>query len=601
MKRQAKLAKAKGKKKSKKVEDSDEEEEEEEEDEEDAAAAALKAQLKRLSHPVIVKATRVLNECHSFINLLFTTPSNASCVPIAQKAISNCLDTMEEWDQKARDVAKLPCGTAYTPFLSPFSSEEGETQWKTCISNTFQPPVAAAPAKGAPKGEPVSNILQQTDTMYREMYNLVYNGLLSAAEKMFEEVDTNLFEENKTITINSATNYFSASALRESDLKSANKIVFVNFDGDAFASGLTRNGCLADHELRRLILSAFDEAQTRQNIAVNTIYTAGVNGAHAVVAIYEDSLDSGARSIVKSCSVISQLLNDREVKRKQAYDALPIRKRKRLGIQEVIPVQFDVLPCTSFAELKAVLQQFEQQNVYKGQPKGTTIVPVFVLENIQLSGVVAEEPELEPYISDDESAPLTAFGDAEFKAKRREIWYAKRPHKETISVPVISSPAIAAVNLKRLSSVNSTLTVNVFADPNAAVVELMDTAKTAVWVDANANSLVLPKRGSLQKLKLKDNQDRLLSPYLRELFLWCGVINFAPLIPTLPKGGLISSHFNRLFSTSSNPLAGTKPKLLYVAGGRIRTEKFRMLDEMINKVRHFNLCQVCIGNLILYL
>ena len=593
-KRQEKLARQaarSGKKKRRQEEDSDEEEEEEEEEEEDdEAAAAAAAELRRLSHPEIVRSTLLANRCESLVSLFFVRPSATTLVHArGRELLLGTLDFMDEEDGNVRERAKWDPANEFTPFKCPFNTDEGRESWAGALAGQ------AAPAAGGKGKEVAAALPQQIDMIYRDMFGAVNERLLSGLTDVFAEVDEQATTKTRAEVVQSSQSLFSKSQLRVEDVQGQNKVVFVNFDGDAFTSGTVRNvndesGGL---DTSALILSAFDAALSRQQRALNAAYQCGINGAHAIVLLHEDSC--ACRPLTKSCGTISALLNEREAKRKAAYDALSARKQKKLllekGLQPVVQVAFDVVPCASLVELRLVMKVFLQTDSYKGQSKGTTVVPVFVLETLQVPGVVPAEPEMEEVVSDDEEAPLDAIGQDDFRERQVALWHSRRPHRVEVTVPVISAQAVAAVNQKRLSNVNSSMISAVLSDARAAVEEVIREAhagpvSSALLVDACPSVLLQPRQGALQSLATGSGPDscpRALSAEMRELLLWCGVCKFAPVLAAVQEDHpLVVAHYERLFRQSAEPTALTAPRMLYVAGGAIRVEKFRLLDEMLD-------------------
>ena len=101
--------------------------------------------------------------------------------------------------------------------------------------------------------------------------------------------------------------------------------------------------------------------------------------------------------------------------------------------------------------------------------------------------------------------------------------------------------------------------------------------------------MVLPPNGVLRSIKCPG--ERFLSMEIREMLLWCGVVKYNPLIQSIksveePTDSqmLIKSHFNRLFPQFDIESTSQSPNMLYVAGGELKIEKFRLLDDMIDMV-----------------
>lgn len=602
--KEARKARKGRKGKKKQEEDSDDESDEEVEDEDDDVddqAAAVAAALKRAKHPKIVAATKLTEECHSLVRMLFTIPPPVAMMEkAASKALVSLVDSFNDYSHKAHEVAKLAPDTSIVPFKSPFSTDEGHMQWLEVLDPTAAAELAAKAAAEAGE-EPVhagkatkggkEDHTTPTHLYYKSLYTQVSEGLLSAlTEGMFAEVDQELDSEyKKSVMASTAADLFHTSCIRPEDISDKERIVFINFDGDAFTAPTDRASAtsIGDDfkQASSVVLSAYNEVHDRQQRALNALYISGVQGAHAAVLVYESAAmcpTSEIRSITKHCSAISQLLNEREANRKRTYDSLSNKKKKL--VDAVVEVKFDVLPCMSAAELKVSLDQFKSSDTYKGVAKGTAIFPVFVLENIALNGVIAIEPELEDEISDDEDAPLSAFGSDAYKEHRMKLHIQKRPHRVTTNIPVISSQAIQAVNQKRLNSVGSTIAVDTFADVNASVEELMNMNTSSIWIDATVASMVQPAAGVLRDIKCSD---RFVTMEIREMLLWCGVVKYCPLITALksieeptPEQMTITSHFNRLFPDMV-------PNLLFVVGGEAKIEKFRLLDDMVDMVSVF--------------
>ena len=200
-------------------------------------------------------------------------------------------------------------------------------------------------------------------------------------------------------------------------------------------------------------------------------------------------------------------------------------------------------------------------------------------------------------MSDDDEAPVP-IGRTESDSQKRHNWMKKSPH----SLPVAVS----------IGDGKKTVTVECFCSASAAVAEILSKVAASgneyLWIEASAQKLFESDSFSaLQNMKIFHSVlervaakhqiigNRFVSEELRETFLWSGVLQI------LPEAVYISTQANsseeaeeespyrsigrHLLALFPNTLSrGDKPKVVAVVGGKIRADKWRVLDQLIDLV-----------------
>ena len=103
-------------------------------------------------------------------------------------------------------------------------------------------------------------------------------------------------------------------------------------------------------------------------------------------------------------------------------------------------VKYEVIACTSAGALKVAMSQLADKvavikpptAVVGHVPKPRTM-PVFVLEDLAIPGVIPEDPVL-PDLEEDDMECALAIGGDEFEDYRARKWAGQRPHLVPVAV-----------------------------------------------------------------------------------------------------------------------------------------------------------------------
>jgi hypothetical protein len=131
-----------------------------------------------------------------------------------------------------------------------------------------------------------------------------------------------------------------------------------------------------------------------------------------------------------------------------------------------------------------------------------------------------------------------------------------------------------------------------------------------IWIDHNPQSLFNHKSTfyRLSSFNKKPNlftENRLVSYSLRESLLWCSILQLQPQFSSivadirnnfndfqfnLQNYSSLSEHFYRLFGKIIESSTSAVPASLFVLGGELRMDKFRVLDELLSLVSAQGVC-----------
>ena len=593
------------------------EEEEEEEGDED---------VQKPVHPYVSQVQGLLNEVHSTLHLLVAHPLPESEIyDIAFGIVGDMLESVVEHHEKALEVCELAQmvqtnGVVLPALPSPFASEEGAAAWAHALAQTSHiaepegggKKAPAKPAKGAAPTEPTK---QQIDFFYKTLYEGVRGDFLNAGVATFAKVD----ETIQKVATAPLTKYgtsmsalFNVAAPRLEDCASegeaASKVAFVALSGGAFSQ-------------QSSVHSAFDVKQANKLRAIAPILQIIEYGAKAVVMVCEsDSTVSCPQedALLPHFDEIKTLISQ------ERADFITKTNKTLRKLKQKPPVYKELVfsKYASFAEFYYHAESIFRQDASSGSSKNSYFnlnVPVILIENVLVPGVVPPEPPLEEIMSDDDEAPVL-LGLEESQAKRRKDWEARRPHRVPVTLDLTKLSAGAP---KRGGSGSKqqppTVRVDCFAHAPSAVVEAFQlvssaTSSAPVWVDANLYKLY-DSSSLLPTLDRSVVTQRLVSEEVREACLWAGILQLMPqaetflrhvpvsaaapneasadaesdgvttvAAPTAPSSkDLVAAHFARLFPYSAE--TKTAPVCTVVLGGSIRAEKFAVLDQLIDLVR----------------
>ena len=474
--------------------DDDEEEEEEEEEEVDSDAPPPPR------HPLFLHGSALLAECSANLLTLLTRPlPMADMHGIARKIVADIAEGIVDMDVQAREAAGLAAHPEPVQAMpQPYLAEETMTAWKAAIEANTDAAVknTAPPAKGAPPPAAAGG----PDAFYGHFYTQLHSTLLDASEKMFADVDAKMNRESCAAASSFVDRMASLACVRDEDVAAgkARKVAFVAFDGAVYTGAYSPS-------------SAFDLAAAGQSAALDHIVKLGNAGVGTVVLVY-DSADAAAPAFATSAQPsIQSFLTDCLAKAQEdnakaaAKNARLAKKIKKIGAEAVatgtiamVPaVRYVVEACATVADLTVRLAQLREQE----QGGGAEVVPVLILEDLALPGVVPAEPPLPVEEEDDDEAPIP-IGVADYALYRAEQWVKMRPHL----VPVETSAG----------------TLGVYSDAPAAL-QALCASHDGLWIDAVVDGF--SQSNAICKLAVPF---RVMSQGVRDVAVWSSVLASVP-------------------------------------------------------------------------
>jgi hypothetical protein len=567
--------------------DSDEEEEEEEEQEEEDEDAALRV---KPPHALHVRVEMLQFAIQGGLNALVCRPVDADMLfNTARTAVTAITERFNDWRSAALSDAGLldlvNSGVSIPPLLSPFATREGADAWTHALKQTSPIAEPVAPVKGAPKPPknaplPTGPTKQQTDFFYRQLYGSVREGLLAMADALFGEVNGALVETAATTDRGEVdmqviqTSLFDVSVVRADDMSSSSSVAgqgavaFVSIDGDAF----TR----ADS-----VFSAFDVAQRNKAVAVQPISKLIELGAKAIVVVYEPTSASDG-DIVSQFEQIQALVNAQ----REEYITARNKELKKLKRSPPTYKVIKFLSCKSFAELNHrldVLLRYGEFSATQKQSSSAEVffagtIPVVLLQGVSFPGVVPDEPPFVEVDSDDDEAPISV-GLEENASRQRAQWIARRPHRVSVDID---------------AGAGSRLTVQCYADAAASIKEAASLAANqgdeVLWVDGAADRVFASDALTALRGLFPTVGERFVAEGLRDSLMWAGVVQLLPVFTEhLSTNSPLAQHLGRVFPVSAS--RGAKPHAVAVLGGHIRSDKFRVFDQLIETVSGFELLE----------
>ena len=445
---------------------------------------------------------------------------------------------------------------------------------------------------------------------------------------MFSSIDRHLeLTSRNDIQESSSKKEWEAAVVREADVLNVKgqgfgNCVFVNFDGGVFTDLVST-------------ASAFEVAESSQKKGTKVCAESGnfwsmCSGVGARGGKWWDckAADSScARHASHSGRSHGQDPKDNQ-KLAKANRRLMKRVHKlgeeavKAGTVMLFPdIKYEVIPCSSVAALKIAMSQLSDKvspikapTAVVGHVPKPRIMPVFVLEDLAIPGVIPEDPVL-PDLEEDDMECALAIGRQEFEEYRARKWAEQRPHQVPVSVPGVDDPVL------------------VYADVAASLRDAWETAAhvgdeigfDVTWVDSNPDALYLQGSTGLGGQHLQElpfvNGKRLLSDDLREALLWTSVVrahsvthemiqdqrnseaiaavakeeNDCESEPTeeskakmaeVNSNTALSSVHRHISTLFSHVFAGEEIKKvnsLAVLGGNATPAKLRVLDDIINK------------------
>jgi hypothetical protein len=556
--------------------DSDEEYEEEEEEEEEPIDE--EEVVDKPLHPLVAEVRALSSSLHSGIQLLLIheLPMD-SITALASEIVGEIAEKIVDSHEAALTSAGILDPSVIPSIASPFTTEEGKEAWRNIVeykpsggevdpkAKGGKPP--SKPAKGtATATAPVELTTEQVNSFYKAMFDGARASISDISVNMFAAVDELLSADASTKVYSSSCRVsrdalFDLSVVRKVDLASihSGKVAFLNWEGDAFAE--------QEH-----VSSAFNVAKTNKAAAIQPILKLVEYEAQAIVLLYESNLTASSRggvsSILPHFDEISALIQAKYEEHKLANDKLLKKNKQKPGYYK----KLSFLKFASFAEFYFEMDRLLSRPDYDLYFSET--IPIVVLENIAIPGVVPSEPAYEEEVSDDEDAPV-ATGLQESILHRRKMWESKRPHRVKVTV----NTGGGTYNRSH------TADVECFADPSSAISEAYYRKPTirphdVIWVECSGAKIFDPK-SAFDELHV---DGRFVSEQIREMFLWVGVFQILPAFAEflVDEKGSVSGHLGKLFPASVESKAA--PTSTAVLGGSIRADKFCVMDQLLDLV-----------------
>jgi hypothetical protein len=510
-------------------EDSDEEEEdeenEEEPDEEDGKSSVAKER-----HSLQARYDDIVYDCRNHMNLLMLRPL-ATHAEWIRDAFTNSIDDIADVESAAKKAAKLSDETN----VRQCTLEKGGLQfWSQLLTE----PVAAVVTKGQQKKAAIPTAggkkkvegptPEQVDSVYKYMAEKILEGIICGAEETFVRTDEALQEEVRVQThMAGYDSITSCATLRRDDFDEGGylgSVAFVHIDDKVFRD--------------ELMQSSFEWANVARFKMLAGVREVVEYGARAVVIIYENTfLRHGNFENIN----------------KTIYACLG----------EYLNMDFKIVD--SIAHLKVLLGDLISIQDYTTSP-----CPIFMMQNLANPKIVPLAQTIIP--EDDADTEIIPIGLEEHFAVtyRRMAIETVMVHVGEIDVPCSPNPTTA------------------LQDVFAFALERYG----AIWLDASDTSLFVPEDSVLTATACI-NQHRYVSMDVRETLIWSAVLldmpYYAGIFKHISTGGGITdlpseklrlvNHMADLFPNQINPT------LLAVVGGRLRQDKFQLLDRLIDLVR----------------
>lgn len=542
----------------------DSEEDEDDEDEEDEDEAAPKP-----IHPLVQAKSDLESSMYAMLYQLVIEP-NGLPESHARESLILALNAFEEIELSARQVAGIAESMAVTAPPNPFTSEEGVRAWKAILTEETVPivedpkkgGVAKKPAgKDKDKGKeaaPAAPDASQSNTFYRELHNKVASVIIdSLIDNMFCEVE---------------------KGYAEAPCPPASSDIAVLREGDFVEGGLVVVTVRGDSFFHDKSPSAFDIRKPQHFGVAKLITMASERGARGVLLVFE----SPGPDAVPTLRDISSLHKAVE---QVSFEVAQLKEKKRPKprknappLPKIVPQKYSCVVAKTFADLELLLNKMNGVKDRRG-------FPVVIMEDLRSSKIVPRDLDLIDEISDDESCPLP-IGLEEHQKKRADDWKKVGP------------------KLVAMTASNGTL-VNCYAGAaealNAAIRNQLR-HREVLWIDFDSATLFkIPSSSALQRCaeKLKDETrlTRVLAENVRDVASWCEVLlrsreinrhTIANVVENPDEGheeankaaDSFSSHIRSLFLDSSHIMCAA------VIGGKIRPDKFVILDKLLDSVSY---------------
>lgn len=553
------------------AEDEDEEDEEEEspDDDEDGVVKV------KPIHPLQQSVNTLTHRIHgSLLQLLTTTPPAKVIYDVTHQALCHVADGFDDCIAKAASAAGIAeiisqptVSVPIKPMINPFTASEA---FEAIMALTSSEPELAEKdkKKAAPKGKkdvlPTTLTAQQEDYYHQQLYLAVKESIVEALlDHVLQQTipmitDSQVIEDSHrqlpdaSITPSPQT-LIETATCRMTDDQVEGKVIFLTFPAVALVNakyGYHSAFNVASHDLRRLTQMILQ------------LVSAGVR---AVYLLCEYTNDENKAVEEEAWLAYQQALQ-------QQWEQLVIKTKKACKkAKESVPSSYlRSLSPKMLASLPHVLH-YASQNQDANNNNSEDQVPILLVQCLSSPGIVPPEPEYEEEDSDDES-PAVDIGYEEEKIRRRTLWQRDIPHTVTVSMAEES--------------------VNCPCEASAAVRLLWQQVtanQPCLWIDGCTESLH-NSQCILHKVHTPFQDAHVVTtPYLRETLLWAAIPSIPPLTkvppPVIENGGeVVVSPVQQYLQGLG--ITAAQPKVMVILGGELRSEKIRLLDELIATVSY---------------
>lgn len=512
--------------------DSDYEDDDEEDmlDDTDANSAMLSTY-----HPFIIECQALNRELTESVNLL-VVQELPSIFNNIQNNLASAFDSVDNFKERSLTKASIKDDVVIPTVPSAFTSEEGELFWESVLSPVDVPSGGKkAPAGKAPKGG-VSD--EQKKHYYASMYELLSEALFDAISRGLAEVDSHLYRLHEVkLKESRMDDLHQIASIRPADVGTDKwSHVFIKVDGAPFVS--------------KSKLSAFDPSEMCRREVFSPIVKSAMCGADKIILIYEDKENKSDPNILQTATNVLDTLLTKELNR------LPKSQQKLFC--------FQVCFCRTLADLKCALSKPHLSIVTED---GRRIVNVFFLNNLAGDDITPARKPFAIEDSDDECDAIPV-GVEEWEKKLLHDWLQREP--ETVEVGVDTGVGV-------LSS------VSVVADTAIELNKLVSAVK-GVWIEGDINSVCPHEKDVYGRCHRKE---AVVSDRVREMSLWLHAMsNFQSYSSLIAANGADINHDllpRNIFGIMPSQSV-VQPKFLVTIGGKVRFEKFKAIESLLDMV-----------------
>lgn len=630
-------------------EDEEDEEEEPEEEDEDAKKRKPKHSLIIETNDLQYAVLSELHKLVSYdlpSQSIYEITKNA-----VSEAIDSIFAAQEEAFVEAGIAEIINNGGKVTSVESPYSSEIGKTQWETIMNTTSassEPVDPKKKEKPPPKNAPPPTTLtnQQCDFYHKLFYEKLRTRLMdslatSIVQSTFpaiqQYVESTYYTADRNKQINAQT-LTETATWRPEDVK------------NQFLLYSSPTKLLAPNPNVPYPASAYPiYEQTKESIAKEFVQVLSNHPRGIILTqeIVNESLqeEKSLYSFEKQYESLKQLI----ITHYDKWIELDKKQRKKAKIkEEKLYPTLHIIYFKTMGEFYYYFNNLSQYGQYTSPTHNNAqisivnyfskFIPIFFLENLQYYDVIPVPPEYQAVDSDDDEVAIS-IGKEEHKQRIKQKWLNSRPHRVNCEI-VLNNSTIPKLSPKEVTvNANKKFTQPVLADPIAAMEELyyllVNTQKKlqsseeerrsngegVLYVEDNPQAL-FNDFSSFYRISMKQYNKkvkvfqpvRYTSHSLREGIVWCSLLQLLPQFPSLMKPLLlenlppteenngssvadpvaplgIANHISRIFPTVVQEHASSPTnrflRSLFVLGGELRMDKFRVLDELLTLVSLF--------------